>query len=218
MIESNENNILKYIADHLIINSLGVHDLGLYTGKMGITIFFYHYSRFKNIDIYNDFADSLLEEIIQDLDTSISINFKDGLSGIGWGIQYLIENQFVKSEDDEILSDFDDRILEYDFNKIFDKELSLDDKGILYYILSRVFATKCGANSTNRIVEKLDLDILKKNCVLHFGNIYPSVDSILNLSLLRSLWSDILFDRNSINKIPLGINKGLAGIGLNILL
>ena len=73
-------------------------DIGLLDGKMGIVIFFFNYSRFTNNTLYSDFAYDLIDEIYNDLSSDYSINFDDGLCGIGWGIEYLIANQFVNTD------------------------------------------------------------------------------------------------------------------------
>lgn len=47
---------LSRITNHLILNSSYIKDLGLYNGKMGICIFFFHYARWKQEDIYTELA------------------------------------------------------------------------------------------------------------------------------------------------------------------
>ena len=42
---------LKQIVDYLILNSSGMSDLGLYHGKVGVAIFFAHYSRYLKNDL-----------------------------------------------------------------------------------------------------------------------------------------------------------------------
>ena len=47
---THSKELLAKIADHLIINSSFLDNLGLLHGKMGIVIFFYHYSQYTNND------------------------------------------------------------------------------------------------------------------------------------------------------------------------
>lgn len=218
MSDVDRNYMLKFIADHLIINSSELYEIGLYNGKMGIAIFFYHYSRFMNIGIYNDFADSLLEEVIRNVDSSISIRFRDGICGIGWAMQYLIKNNFVQSDGSNIFSDFDSKVLEYDLNKMNDRTLSSGSLGILCYILSRLLSMK-EDKSDNMICNEM---FENKFNTYNFGNLCVAdylklnIESVLNLSIISELWRDVSFDRNVMNKLPLGIEGGLAGIGLKL--
>ncbi len=46
--------LLERIANHSTINSSFLDNLGLFHGKMGIVIFFYHYSRYTNNPIYDE--------------------------------------------------------------------------------------------------------------------------------------------------------------------
>lgn len=220
MLDENKDDILKSIADHLILNSSGLYEIGLYDGKMGVALFFYHYSRYMNVPIYNDFADCLLDEVIQNMDSLISIRFDEGLCGIGWALQYLMRNNFVKGDDSDVFSDFDCKVLEYDINKMSDRTLSTGSMGVLYYIIPRIFSLKQRGNSSvicDEMMNMLNSAILKEVSLCDFTQ-YSSIESILNLSILNHLWSDICFDRSKINKFPLGIDKGLSGIGLNTLL
>ncbi|MDR2773648.1 MAG: hypothetical protein LBC19_02690 [Tannerella sp.] len=54
---TDEKEILPRIANHLMINASFLSDLGLYHGKMGIVLFFAHYSRYTGL--LNDFLYSI---------------------------------------------------------------------------------------------------------------------------------------------------------------
>lgn len=51
----------------------------------------------------------MLEEVIQELHSDLPIRFSDGLCGIGWGVEYLIQNAFIAGDSDEILEDLDQK-------------------------------------------------------------------------------------------------------------
>jgi lantibiotic modifying enzyme len=38
------------------------------------------------------------------------VDFENGLAGIGWGIEYLVQNKFIEADTDEVLEEFDNRI------------------------------------------------------------------------------------------------------------
>ncbi len=93
---------LKRIANILLINGSFTDNLGLLNGKMGIAIFFFHYARYCN-KVYEDYAGELVDEIYDEINTNTPVNFADGLTGIGWGIEYLVKNGFVQANIDEAL-------------------------------------------------------------------------------------------------------------------
>lgn len=101
-----ERQLLK-IANLLYINMQHIADNSLLKGKMGLVLFFYEYGRYTGNNMYTETADYLLDEIIE----SLSSNENEDLVGIGWGIQYVINNKFVEGNPDEVLSEIDKRVL-----------------------------------------------------------------------------------------------------------
>ena len=71
--KKNNNELLQRIANHLVINSIFLDNFGLFYGKMGIVIFFYHYSRYTNNPIYEEFAGELLDEIFEEIHDKLPI-------------------------------------------------------------------------------------------------------------------------------------------------
>ena len=64
--------LLRRIANHLILHSIDIEDIGLFHGKMGVVLFFAHYARYTDSAIYDDFAGELLEEMWNRLGNRIS--------------------------------------------------------------------------------------------------------------------------------------------------
>ena len=134
----NDEKMLTRIANHLIMNASFLTDLGLYHGKMGIVLFFAHYGRYTGETLYDDFAGELLDEIQNEIHIDMPINFESGLCGIGWGIEYLLENGFMEGDSDEILSDIDIKIMEWDLRRIKDLSFRTGLEGISCYIQKRI--------------------------------------------------------------------------------
>jgi hypothetical protein len=132
-----KDEILHRIARYLMLNGSFADNIGLLNGKMGITIFFYHYARYTENKLFDDYAGKLLDEIYNEIHSSTPLNFEDGLCGIGWGMEYLISNHFVDANPDEILEDLDKRIIEWDVRRITDYSLETGLKGIAVYVNSR---------------------------------------------------------------------------------
>ena len=131
--------LLNRIIHHLILNASFTRNLGLLDGKMGICIFFYLYARQTGSKLYEELGGYLLDEIYKEIAQSASIGFAKGLCGVAWGIEYLIQNNFVEADRDEVLEELDLKILEKDVTRI--KDFSLDNglKGIAYYVINRYY-------------------------------------------------------------------------------
>lgn len=98
---------LRRIADVLLLNASFTDNPGLLNGKMGIAIFLYHYAQQTGIEIYETYAGELIDEIYEMISTQTSVNFADGLTGIGWGIEYLVRSGFIETDTDEALAEID---------------------------------------------------------------------------------------------------------------
>ena len=78
MSKKEDDILLERIANHLIIQTSAMDDIGLYYGKIGIVLFFAHYSRYTGCSVYEDFADELLDTIIENEDYILKKkSFKD---------------------------------------------------------------------------------------------------------------------------------------------
>lgn len=99
------------ITNTLLLNASFIDNLGLMHGKMGIAIYFFHLARETKSSIYEDYAGELIDEIYEEISIHTPCDFGNGLAGIGWGIEYLVQNGFIDADTDEVLEEFDKRII-----------------------------------------------------------------------------------------------------------
>ena len=102
------DNELKEIAEFLLRKENLPFSSGLIDGKMGVVVFYFHYAEYVKDETYKEYANSLIEDIQQDLTSNTSLNYNSGLAGIGAAIEYIVQQGFVEADTDEILSDFDE--------------------------------------------------------------------------------------------------------------
>ncbi len=127
------------IINTLLLNASFIDNLGLMHGKMGISIFFYQLSRQTNNQIYEDYAGEIIDEIYEEITINTPVDFENGLAGIGWGIEYLVQNGFIEADTDNVLEEFDNKV----FKKLIDN--TPNEVGILKglvglgtYLLKRI--------------------------------------------------------------------------------
>lgn len=124
------------MLNHLILHANDVPNaIGLLDGKMGIALVLAHYARCSRKKNIEHAADFLVENVMNQLTTTVSIDFANGLSGIGWGIEYLIQNNYMKGCGADILQNIDERIMQFDVTRIKDWSLEKGLLGILHYML-----------------------------------------------------------------------------------
>lgn len=170
----NKSNYAIFTKEEKMLNRLILHAndvpsaIGLLDGKMGIALVLAHYARCRGKKKLEHAADFLVENVMNQLTTTVSIDFANGLSGIGWGIEYLIQNNYMKGCGADILQDLDERIMQVEVTRIKDWSLEKGLLGILHYVLYHLQ----GANKSElRVFDKPYLaswlSILKDNEDLH---------------------------------------------------
>ncbi len=148
---------LEEIANLLCLNGTYTKNIGFLNGKIGIAIFFYCYTKYCKNNFYEKIADELLEDVFENLSSNISIYFTDGLTGIGWGIEYLVRNKLVEGNTDDILGDIDRAVLEYEnISGSNSKEVV---SNVALYVISRLHN---GLFCENKVILKLKTLMIKK--------------------------------------------------------
>lgn len=109
--------VLQSIVNILLLDNNSSSNLGVVNGKMEAVLFFYKYAHYSGKTFYSKYAGELLDKIFEEVSVSTPIGFPNGLTGIGWGIDYLVKDNFVEADSDEVLADIDKIIFKYCFNQ-----------------------------------------------------------------------------------------------------
>ena len=155
---------LKKIANVLVLNASFTDNPGLLNGKMGIAIFFYHYSRYTDNKLYEEYAGELIDEIYSEITTHTPVNLADGLIGIGWGIEYLVKKGFVQADTDEALSEIDAAVYRIRLNTPV--LVNSNDNFFSYghYYISRFCGHKIDDEDLNTLIKKYHLIFMIDEC------------------------------------------------------
>lgn len=226
---TSSKNSFEQALSYLVINSSFVSNIGLFHGKMGLVLFFSFYARYLKNDLYNRFAYDLLDEVYEDIHENVLLNFENGVCGIGWAIEYLIQNGYMEGDTDEILEDIDKRIMEYDVCRISDLSFRSGLAGIVYYVCARlstlrknntlpfdsVFLENLKGVLLNTQFSELDEapPCLTKTYLNALKGIKPEK---LELPVLLQLSDSQIPD--NLRLVPLGLKDGLAGILLQLVI
>jgi hypothetical protein len=204
--EQSDRILLNRIVNHLMINTSFMKNIGLYHGKMGVVLFFIHYSRYIKKNIFDDFAEELFDEVYKEIHDQLPVDFENGLCGIGWAILYLLDHGFFYGDVDDVLEDLDKEILKWNLMYLTDKSFERGIGGINCYVNYRIRMSK------------------KQTCF--DGNYISS----LKLKMNGSMNSDVFYLPTLINKIciddfsssvsawNLGLSKGCSGLGLKMIM
>lgn len=98
-----EVNTVHKLTDYILLNSCSTSSLGLYNGKAGMALALFEVAKSLQDEYIEEQASELLQESL--LSKNDDIGFENGLSGIGYVLLYLIENNFVDANFEELFGD-----------------------------------------------------------------------------------------------------------------
>lgn len=124
---------------HLILHS---HDVptawGLFDGMTGIMLVLAHYARVHKMPVIEHVADYLMEQITGNIAKTDSVYLGNGMAGIGWAIEYLIQNGYMKGCGVELTREIDERIMSTDILRITDDTIEKGFIGLFHYVIAHV--------------------------------------------------------------------------------
>lgn len=200
---------LAKLADMLIINGTLLESPGLWYGRTGVAIFFFHYGHYTKLELFEEYAVEIIEQIQKTIHQDSPVDYSRGLAGIGVGIEYLAQNGFLDINTNEILEDFDFKII-HEVKHKHHKNGSLHNEliGLGKYLFLRLINPQIACNEINmlankhaitQIVKKIEdtdhylPDVLILLCKLHRLNICNSnIDYCINKFLKTFSPSSIL--------------------------
>ncbi len=164
-----KNNTLieetEFISETLMQIAPRSLNIGLLNGKFGVAIYFFRLAEVTGNQQHQEFAENLLDEIFEKVASSVNpLNFESGLAGVAWGIEYLVVNDFIEADTDDVLADADDIIYQYIVNEhSIPIGLLKGLMGFGFYILSRLERKDLNANTMQvKIFKNLLIEIINK--------------------------------------------------------
>lgn len=228
------NPLLNRLIPHLLLNFHFAPNEGLLNGKMGGVIFFGYYAQYTGKTYFREYAEELLDDIFDRVHENIPINFIDGLCGIGWGIEYLIQHSLMDGDADEVLEDIDKKIIERDPMYINDLSLYTGLQGILMYINARLshFRTNNYQPFPDEYLQRVNkhiTSILASTYVetsAEFNNIANYFTSRTNnktapdysLEITNEFYGTLPSNFQNLHSSPIGIYQGLTGFAFKSIL
>ena len=203
----------------LIVDSIGMSDIGLFDGKMGIIISLITYSRRNKLKCIESMVDFLMEQLLESMTDISPLSFSNGLTGIGWGIEYLIQKGYMPGCGADICSEIDKKLMSCDIRRVDDFSLEHGIYGWLHYIVAHIQgANRCGKQVFDRMYIMDLISRLKKysdnnatpkefsNLQTMFIEVLNGATDVYKFPLEEIVKTDIKFSLNN-----LSLSKGLAG-------
>lgn len=228
MMIDNPNDIIHSIA--VRIEKESVPDIGIMKGRMGIIIFLFHYARFSGNDSYKVLAEKKLTELLKNIPMDTHYGFGTGLSGIGWGIEYLYQQGFIEGDTNEILADFDKKVMEIDPKRIVNQNKDYGLGGIVLYLLARLYTIEKEKKDNPfdrdylssvydricKVIEQRDTTCDSIYTFIEFSDYYQGKREIVQPEIYDA-WCLLNPQNTPLPDLELGL-LGAAGIGIKLML
>lgn len=217
------------IIHHLMFQTFFHKRNGLFYGKLGIAIVFFELGRYRNNLVYTDYAEDLKNLLPNKINDKMTLDFATGLSGYGWGVEYMVQQQFIDNDNTEICTDIDRNIMLMNIQRLSDLSLEKGLEGFLHYILIRIVGAKIKKipipfdkqylkDTYIRLQSIPDEEISNGLCYLKQAFVSYLDTGLLNYRPDISLFINAieLNNEEDIFSAKLGLSNGLAGNLLKI--
>ena len=200
-------DLLEEIAYILLNDDETDISIGLIAGKFGVAVFLIYYGLFKKTDIYLEKALQIIYEIFDKINKgNIAATFSDGIAGISWGMQHLVNEEFIEFD----IKEFHFSIEEY-LNKSMISYIEDDNFDFLHGALGiGMYFLNNDINNSNNTIEKL-IKFLQKISITERTTIKWKTEIIetygYNFGLSHGIASIIAFLIKAYKK---GISKGIS--------
>jgi glycosyltransferase involved in cell wall biosynthesis len=207
-----------------------VTNQGLMKGTTGILVFLYHYARFSKSEAIKAKADALLDDLLISIQADTPYSFYNGLSGIGWGIEYLVNQGFQEGDTNEILEEFDKKIMEINPLRICSINKDCGLGGIVQYLLARFYSIEKKEkpnpfdreyldslyNRIKTVFEQQDATCDSLDIFLDFMDYYEG-NKELYPPVIYDVWNLHIPQNIPLQDMEPGLT-GAAGVGLKLIL
>ena len=220
--------VTKKLAEiaNIIVENNFQENIGLLSGAMGEALFLFHYDKFNGENRVYNRGIELIEIIFKTINGgNLQTSFCNGLAGVGWGIEYLIENNFIEEDIRDSLTEIDDLIGEMMVNEMANGHFDYlhGASGNVLYLLRRRQSNSSKIDSyLKRYLEFLDRSSeVSQNNSLKWSSIVDSRTNKLgyNISLSHGIASIIvILSKLYINQIEKDHTLCLAEKSVNYLL
>ncbi|MCC8145345.1 MAG: hypothetical protein LIO93_02660 [Bacteroidales bacterium] len=114
---------LYNLTSYLLYNAYSLKSIGIYNGKAGLSLSLFETARYLQDESIEEHAFELLQESLVLGENEDDLTFENGISGIGFVLLYLIQNQFIDASFDELFGEYAKRIV-----SVVKKETTLCEK------------------------------------------------------------------------------------------
>lgn len=128
---------------NFVFESSSISSISLCGGMLGYVLALYQLGQKSKCQFITHYADTQLESCLYEIPSDMSCGFSDGISGIGWAIEFLINKGFIQGNPDDVLYELDRKIESIHLLRMYDQSWENGLPGIAFYLALRI--SSCGS-------------------------------------------------------------------------
>lgn len=217
---NNSGNIIREIKPKitaLLSCTYDDKDLSITSGLCGRILVFLLWARLNKNELFEEIAESLINQLYKKMNWNTNLTFHNGLLGIGWLFEFLIQNHLIDTEGDDTLKELDDVAQSFDVLCMSNNSFSFGVRGIVAYVVARMRSVM---KNNGKIPFKDDflqkLYKVCKNIILYETNIKSSDYEIELVEMVESNFKNVQI--KTLDKEDLIIIKSNIGMRDNSLI
>ena len=159
---------------------------GLFKGDMGVCLALFVLNREKKDPAVEDFADHLIDRIYARAAKAKNAFFDTGFAGVGWGVNYLMENHYYEGDVDEVLKDIDAVVFK-EINSVSGIPANVSN-GLLGYLIYSVARLGNPGHAGDTVLHEINTEFLRE-LIVQIDGISPTIfSSICKDEYFTSIW------------------------------
>lgn len=208
----------QLLLHQVVLHANDVPARGLFEGQMGIVLALSEYARARKLRPLKIAINFLLDQVLDNLSTEMPLDFANGLTGIGWGVEYLLQNKFQRGQGADICAAIDQKLMQQNILRQTDLSLEKGLEGWLHYIVAHLQGAQ---RSGRQVFDAKYLQDCAQVCrhLLMQNKSSPLRDLCKTfMTMVQGQPADYQFDlahlivqHPKLNTPELGLRKGLAG-------
>ena len=147
--------IEKRILYHLLLHCNEISSISLSQGRIGILLALATYAKQRQLVPILETSIEILSQYLQHVPLNSPLTMAHGLSGIGWGLEYLSQKEILSINTLDACEAIDHQLMAYNLSQASDYNIEHGAGGLLLYVLSHIQGNKLQQPFSQQFLEHL---------------------------------------------------------------
>ena len=197
----------------IVLHANDVPARGLFDGQMGIVLVLSDYVRARKVRPLKTAINFLLDQVLDNLSTEMPLDFANGLTGVGWGVEYLLQNRFQRGSGADICAAIDQKLMQQNILRQTDLSLEKGLEGWLHYIIAHIQGAQRDDRQVFDVAYLQDCQMVCNHLIGQ--NIAPSLEALCKTFVALTNGRQVSYGFNLSSFINPAIKRNTALLGLH---